>query len=175
VNPGAVPSVDQRARALQARFEHIAATRMAGLPMLHPGLRVRALGFEPAGQGTAAWGVLLTPWFMNLVWLPDNSPERSEPPLRVGDSRRRVLAGQGFDFIGAFEDELGAFEACSLFSPMAEFVDQAAAEATALAVLQHLRPPPQPPQPPEPSAPAAPDASRRALLFGRRSPAGVRA
>jgi [NiFe] hydrogenase assembly HybE family chaperone len=144
------PAVADRVAALQARYEHIAASRMAGLPILHPGLQVRALGFEPAPGG--AWGVLLTPWFMNLVWLPAaGSPD----PLAPRATRSRTLGGRRFEMLGADEPGFGPYEACSLFSPMHAFADQAAAEATAQAVLAELRRPPEV------------QAARRALLFGR--------
>jgi [NiFe] hydrogenase assembly HybE family chaperone len=43
-----------------------------------------------------------------------------------------------FEFIHAFEDELGPYRMCSLFSPVLEFADQESAEATAQAVLAEL-------------------------------------
>jgi [NiFe] hydrogenase assembly HybE family chaperone len=167
-----------RAAELQALFERIAATRMHGVPMLHPGLAVAAIGFEPEPNGTSACGVLVTPWFMNLVRLPLSDAPGADPvadrpgPLAVGTNARRAIGEHGFDFIGAHEPDFGPYEACSLFSPMFEFEDQAAAVATAQAVLDVLR------RPPEPAAPAAradaaarsrsePLPSRRALFFGR--------
>jgi hypothetical protein len=39
------------------------------------------------------------------------------------------------DFVGAREDELGAYETCSLFSPMLGFADQDAARAVAFEAL----------------------------------------
>jgi [NiFe] hydrogenase assembly HybE family chaperone len=150
--------VAQRVTALEALFAHIAATRMAGIPILHPGLQVEAVGFEPQGDEGAV-GVLVTPWFMNLVWLPLSEAPTAET-LAVRATRERQVGRERFAFIGAYEDGFGAFEACSLFSPMGDFVDHAAAVATARAVLEELRKPPEPP-------PAAPMASRRALLFGR--------
>jgi [NiFe] hydrogenase assembly HybE family chaperone len=147
-------ALTDRVAALEALFERVAATRMRGVPMLHPALRVQAVGFEGAGDGSAACGVLVTSWFMNLVWLPLDADARDV--AAVGQTRRRAVGHEVFPFIGAHEDGFGAYEACSLFSPMFEFADQAAAVATAHAVLEGLR------------APAArPDASRRALLFGR--------
>jgi [NiFe] hydrogenase assembly HybE family chaperone len=146
---------DRRAQALAARFAHIAATRMAGVALCHPRLQVAAVGFRPDAAG-GAWGVLLTPWFMNLVWLPDAGEAAPLPP---GSTRRRVLGRECFEMVGAFEDGVGAFEACSLFSPMHEFADQAAALATADAALQHLRPELA-------AAPASPLATRRRLLLG---------
>lgn len=162
-----------RVGALEALFAHIARTRMQGIPILHPDLRVQAVGFEPAAMvdgspARAAVGVLVTPWFMNLVWLPLDAA--APDALAVGATRERRVGRECFPFIGAHEDGFGPFEACSLFSPMGEFADHDAAVATALAVLEELRRP-EPPRP----APAPPTSSRRALLLGRAasSPSGA--
>ena len=105
-----------RVGALVELYRHIAGTRMDGVPILHAGLSVRAIGFERVGSG--ALGILLTPWFMNLVWLPLAAGE--EAPLALGVSRARGIGNERFDFIGAHEEGFGAYEACSLFSPMFE-------------------------------------------------------
>ncbi len=142
-----------RVAALEAAFRDVQATRMEGVPVLHPRLQVRAMGFAPsADEPGMAWGVLLTPWFMNLVRLPLSSGA-DDAIARPGAKVLRRCGTQAFDFIGAHEAALGPFEASSLFSPMFEFADQAAAEATAAAVLQQLRPPVA--------------AARRGFLFGR--------
>lgn len=146
-----------RVQALEALFRHVERTRMAGVPVLNRALQVEAVGFEAAAvepaEAPAAVGVLLTPWFMNLVWLP-LSPDADAG--RVGRTKTREVGGTGFEFIGGYEPGLGAYEACSLASPMFEFPDQAQARATAHAVLAQLRP-------------AAPPVSnaRRCFLFGR--------
>lgn len=193
-----------RVLALEEVYRRIATTRMAGLGLCHPGLAVAAVGFEPEPAGGAA-GVLVTPWFMNLVWLPDDgvpaatpaaasaATENPPPPaLPLGESRARAVGQETVDFLGAFEPGLGAFETCSLFSPMFEFVDQAAALATAEAALRLLREPPAaqvqgqvqeqaqpllPPQPPRQAQAPTPVAARateplparRAFLLGRRA------
>jgi [NiFe] hydrogenase assembly HybE family chaperone len=169
----------ERVRELQALFERIAATRMAGVALLHDGLQVQVIGFQPDRPGTVdtpahgptpiaqvrpyaateaagkasvtpssrppapteppgGVGILITPWFMNLVWLPLDA---AAPTVRVGDKRTRVVGNERFDFIGAFEPGFGGYEACSLFSPMFEFVDHGAAVATAFEVLKQLRAP----------------------------------
>ena len=138
-----------RIAALESVFRQIAATRMAGVPLLHPRLQVQAVGFE-AHAGVAC-GVLVTPWFMNLLRLPLDDSVEMLKPLQKGE---RDVGPRCFEFIGAHEPGIGAFEASSLFSPMFEFEDQAAAVATAHEVLGLLRP-----------APAVP--SRRGFLFGR--------
>ena len=65
------PTLAARVRALEALFERIAATRMAG--------------------------VLVTPWFMNLVWLPLDD---TAPALAVRASRTRAVGHEQFEFLG---------------------------------------------------------------------------
>lgn len=178
-------SLRSRTDALVALFDSVAKTRMAGIPILNPALRVEALGFELCEGGVAqpdetqgAVGVLVTPWFMNLVWFP---LDRIDQPNRAGTSRARHVGAECFDFIAGYESTFGSYEACSLFSPMFEFIDHAAACATGEAVLAALHQPPAPPQVmtparrakgPVPHAKPSDLAARRAFLFGRRSSAG---
>ncbi|MDE2604347.1 MAG: [NiFe]-hydrogenase assembly chaperone HybE [Burkholderiales bacterium] len=145
--------VAPRVAALVRAFEEVAATRMAGLPVMHPQLRVEAVGFARDEDGLG--GVLITPWFMNLVCLPDGGDA-----LAVGAARERRVGGEAFGFIGAEMPGVGRFEACSLCSPMFHFADQDAARATAQAVLDLLRK-----SGTAAEAPAMP--SRRALFLGR--------
>jgi [NiFe] hydrogenase assembly HybE family chaperone len=185
-----------RIDALVALFVRVGATRMDGVPILNPALQVVALGFEvqnmplapvkPAQtaintvaktlQETAAVGILITPWFMNLVWFP---LVRVDAPGRSGSSRQHTVGAECFDFCAGHEPSFGSYEACSLFSPMFEFPDQAAAVATAQAVLDSLRcPAPALPAPESVPAAAAPPVAgvpdRRAFLFGRRAvPSGA--
>lgn len=150
-------SLTAKVAFLEDAFRAIEATRMRGLPLLHNGLQVQALGFQPLpGDEAAALGVLLTPWFMSLVRLPlDDEAEAAVPA--VGVKREHRLGEMGFEFIGAHEPTLGRFEMCSMFSPVFEFANQAGALATAREVLALLRPAPVAPQQP----------ARRGFLFGR--------
>ena len=143
-----------RLQTLEAAFRHIAATRMDGVPVLNPRLEVQAVGFESDEDGQHALGVLVTPWFMNLLRLPLLD---GLPTLALRAVAARDICTRRLDLIGAFEPGVGAFEACSLFSPMFEFANQAAAVATAQEALKELRAAPR--------APAQP--ARRGFLFGR--------
>jgi [NiFe] hydrogenase assembly HybE family chaperone len=140
---------------LESAFRTIQATRMQGVPIVHGGLRVEAVGFQPEHAAAVASGVLVTPWFMSLVRLPLHS-DAAAAMLAPGASGVREWGGYTFDFLGAHEPAIGAYESSSLFSPMAEFADQAAARATARAVLALLRDTAVPEQP-----------ARRGFLFGR--------
>ncbi|WP_088278957.1 [NiFe]-hydrogenase assembly chaperone HybE [Ideonella sp. A 288] len=160
-----VPPLAQHVQRLEAVYRDIAATSMRGLPVLHPGLSVLAIGFEPVPtEPGVALGVLVTPWFMNLLRLPLDEAA-TQAVLPVGVKAERDGGTHRFEFIGAQVPAFGAFEMASLFSPMAEFADQAAAVATAREVLALLRPV-DAVAAPAPTA-AAPVPSRRGFLFGR--------
>jgi [NiFe] hydrogenase assembly HybE family chaperone len=122
------------AERLEAAFRDIHATRMQGLPFVNPALRVEAVGFR---RWNGHWlGVLVTPWFMNLVLLPDDVA--AWPSLRPGEKCELTFPTGVFEFIAGREDAFGEYLACSLFSPMFEFVDQETAGLTALAALGAL-------------------------------------
>lgn len=159
-----------RITLLEQTFAHIAATRMAGVPVQNPVLHVQAIGFEDDGstQGAVLVGVLVTPWFMNLVRLPVTAEARALSVASPTAKAHRTLGVDRYEFIGAHEDALGAFEACSLFSPMFEFDNQITAVATAKEILEILRQP----VPQKPQSPTLP--SRRGFLFGPKS-AGAKA
>ncbi len=135
-----------RVESLEQAFRSIADTRMQGVPVQNRMLRVQAIGFEPLADpaGEMLAGVLVTPWFMNLVRMPLAPDIAGATCLPVGQKARRRFGSERFEFIGADEQGLGAFEICSLFSPMFEFGDHASAMATAAEVLFRLRQPEKP-------------------------------
>jgi [NiFe] hydrogenase assembly HybE family chaperone len=117
--------------ALEARYREVGETRMRGLPFVNAALAVEAVGFAPF---EGRWlGVMVTPWFINLVLAPlDPAAWRSIGP---GDKLRYRFPAGEYEFIGANEPGVGEFQACSLFSPVLEFVDQ----PTARFVAEHAR------------------------------------
>lgn len=134
--------------------------------MLNRSLQVQATGFMPGdascGESASLIGVLITPWFMNLVCLPEEEQELGQAFLASGEKVLRKIGRENFEFISAHEESVGAFESCSLFSPMYEFADQDAAVATATEVLFWLRNPSTITATPRLAIP-----SRRSFLFGR--------
>jgi [NiFe] hydrogenase assembly HybE family chaperone len=134
-------------------YREIGRLRMAGLAVCNQALAVEAVGFRALGG--EAFGVLVTPWCMNLVLLDmPGAPPRPALPAAAG--RDVIFPAGTIGFTVAAVDPFGRVDAASLFSPMHEFADQAAARATALAALEAvLAAPPQ-------RAPG-----RRGLLLGR--------
>jgi [NiFe] hydrogenase assembly HybE family chaperone len=120
--------------ALVRRFEAIWQTQMQGVPLLNPALRVQAVGFRPWAEH---WlGMLVTPWFMNLLLLPRCPAAWADVPERA--SRHHVFPAGVFEFIGCQDAVIGNHLACSLFSPMFEFGTHTGAVQTAEASLQLL-------------------------------------
>ncbi len=141
--------------ALEARFNAILTERMQDVPLLNPKLSVQALPFYPFNGDWV--GILLTPWFMNLLLLPGaHSDWVAQAP---GCKFECAFPYGSFTFTVAEEKDLGRYGLCSLFSPMFQFEDQKAAVAAGEAALQGLLSVPQQPM------------SRRDLLRGQFGPA----
>jgi [NiFe] hydrogenase assembly HybE family chaperone len=119
---------------LEAHFSRVERESMHGLPLLNPVLQVQAVGFQ-VWQGYCL-GVLITPWFMNLMLLPKEGDDWQES--RVGDKRLYQFPSGPYEFILGEDLAIGRYQMCSLFSPMFEFADQESAVATAEAVMQAL-------------------------------------
>jgi [NiFe] hydrogenase assembly HybE family chaperone len=109
---------------LECVFERIGRQRFAGVPLLNPALRVRAIGFEKARHGWT--GVMLTPWLMNLMIVPaTGTPWQA---LAVGARRLMEFPAGQFEMLGGDEESLGPYLYCPMFSAMSVFPDQEAAE-----------------------------------------------
>jgi [NiFe] hydrogenase assembly HybE family chaperone len=118
---------------LETAFRAVEACRMADVPILNRSLCCEAVGLR---LWQDHWcGVLVTPWFMNLMLLPAAESSETWP---MGQTVRRDLPGGTFAFIAGEEAGLGPYLACSLFSPMFEFPDQQTAVATADAALTEI-------------------------------------
>lgn len=195
-DPGAASAalqdeMDRRTAALVADFHEIFNAKMRDLPMVNHALHVQALGFQPHEGGFL--GVLVAPWFMNLVFLP---PE-TWPALKAGEKEVIRFPSGDYEFLHNARDLVGPYLACALFSPMGDFTSQLQAVEVARAVMAELfnsanraetdraaeiraraeaalappaLAPPAPSEPPTPSVPPAPladpEPSRRRLITG---------
>ncbi|MEG1833813.1 MAG: [NiFe]-hydrogenase assembly chaperone HybE [Burkholderiaceae bacterium] len=119
------------AARLAEGFRTIATTRMAGLPFLNPALEVESVGFAP---WEGRWlGVVVTPWFINLILAPQD-PARWTAVAPGAKTSYLFPAGR-YEFIGVSDDLLGEYQMCSLFSPVNEIADH----ATAVLIAQLAR------------------------------------
>lgn len=155
---------DDPSALLESTFQHIADTRMRDIPILNPRLSVEAVGFCRWHQH---WlGILITPWFMNVLCLPGD--ERATEPLASGTTCSLELPSGSYEFLAASESRLGDYLSCSLFSPVLQFADQDQAREVARAAMDALM---QAPSTPSTEVLAAEGAARRGL-FRRLSGAG---
>lgn len=148
---------------MSARVERLvefyaqAARNMASLPICNAALAVEAVGFrEHAGREV---GVVVTPWFMNLVVLPSPADAAA---WRRGELARLAFPSGAYDFVVG--EAAGEFVAsCSLFTLMHDFADQVAAREAALAAAEALF---EPAVPAEPERPKEPSVMSRRKFFG---------
>jgi len=130
-----------------------AALKVKGLPVYNPTLAVEAVGFR-LHEGRHV-GVIVTPWFMNLVVLPSADDVAA---WAEGGEVRLVFPSGSYDFTVSRLNDVGLIGACSLFSTMSEFTDHEAAQVAAKSVADALFEAEQPPAPPA--------VSRRQLFGG---------
>lgn len=138
----AAPDADPRLTALaatiparlEAAFREIHVGQMRGVPLLNETLEVKAIGFRPLGSRVL--GMLVTPWFMNLVLVP--GPDEDWSALVPGAKEIIAFPSGAYEFVGANRPETGPYKACSLFSPMFDFTSMLQATETARAALAAL-------------------------------------
>lgn len=138
-DPGAPALLEEaairtRTRALEAEFTEIWHAKMRDVPMVNRALEIRAVGFR-RHEGRLL-GVLVSPWFMNLVLLPAEGEDWSF--LRPGAKEVIDFPSGAYEFTHNHRDMIGGYKACSLFSMMGEFRTMAAAVEVAGAVMLAL-------------------------------------
>jgi len=121
-------------RQLEDVYRELERERMQDVPVLNQALSVKAVGFRER-EGHII-GVMVTPWFMNLMMLPGESDDWSD--LEILSKTRHTFPSGHYEFIVGKEEGIGIYQSCSLFSPVFEFKDQETAVMTAEAVMQEL-------------------------------------
>jgi len=119
---------------LEAVFNDIAQTRMAGLPICNPAVRVQAVGFC---EWQERWGgVLVTPWTISLVMLPgDDAPLKT---LASDEKMTWEFPSGKYEFMGLNEPALGTCQTCSLISPVIDVETHEDAVSIAREVMEAL-------------------------------------
>ena len=141
---------------LVTRYEAIYEERMRDLPIVNSRLAVEAVGFEQWEDKDL--GVLITPWFMNLVLLPD---AKRLADLPQGERVECRFPSGPCELTVYHDEELGSYLAAVLFRTVADFPDQDVARAVAEEALANLLA-----EPPEQESEKV---SRRGLITGLRA------
>lgn len=124
----------RKTEALVSDFTEVWHAKMRDVPIVNKLLHVQAVGFmEYEGRPL---GVLISPWFMNLLQLPAEGEDWSG--LIAGEKEIISFPSGDYEFIHNTREQTGGYKACSLFSPMGEFKTQAQAVDVAKAVMVAL-------------------------------------
>ncbi|SMX27932.1 Rubredoxin [Pelagimonas phthalicica] len=120
--------------ALVTDFTEVWHAKMRDVPMVNKLLHVQAVGWK-MHEGRPL-GVLISPWFMNLIQLPADGEDWSD--LVAGAKEVISFPSGDYEFIHNTREMTGGYKACSLFSPMGEFNSQKQAMDVAEAVMLAL-------------------------------------
>ncbi len=122
------------APTLERAFDDVYLHRMQDVPLCNHALRVEAVSFRRTDAG---WlGVLVTPWFMNVMLLPARGARWTH--MVLGAKRWHRFASGDYELFGSEEEGVGEYHYFSLFSPMAGFSSQDEALSVAQAALALL-------------------------------------
>ena len=141
---------------LVAHYETIYKERMRDMPIVNARLAVEAVGFEQWDDQDL--GVLITPWFMNLVLLP-NSERLADMPQ--GERVECRFPSGPCELTVYHDEDLGSYLAAVLFRTVVDFPDQDVARAVAEEALAQLLA--------EPAEKDTEKVSRRGLLTGLKA------
>jgi [NiFe] hydrogenase assembly HybE family chaperone len=115
------------------RYRHIYEERMQGLPIINKSLAVEAVGFCTFDEHRV--GILISPWFINLVLLLGSD---IGPGLKPGSKSTLRFPAEPVEFTTAQDEVLGAYLTAVLFRSVAELPDQYTAKVVALEVMREL-------------------------------------
>lgn len=119
--------------SLVADFTEVWHSTMRDVPLVNKALQVEAVGFR-CHDGHIL-GVLVSPWFMNLILLPDGQDWSN---LVAGEKEVIGFPSGDYEFLHNTRELVGGYKACSLFSPMGDFTRQKDATDVARAVMEAL-------------------------------------
>lgn len=116
-------------------YRRVARERMQGLAVCNPALEVEAVGFAD-WQGRCL-GILVAPWFMNLVLLPGARDDWRALP--TGARQGWTLPGGAYEFTVSRVEGADVHQSCALFTTVLDFPDQDTARGVAGAVIDAVR------------------------------------
>ncbi len=123
---------------LKEYYQSIYKNKMSDIPIINKDLEVEVVGFvdwDKNNKTASEVGILITPWFMNIVLLPKDVVHQE---VRLGESVNILLPDGEYSFLTQSDESFGIYLTCSLFSPMFEFKTQEQAVETAQAVMAQL-------------------------------------
>jgi len=106
---------------------------MQGLPFINAELHVEAIGFREFQDFEI--GVLITPWFMNLILLPGTDVGAN---IDQGHRINACFPSGDIEFTAAQDEELGLYFSAVLFSTVTDIPNHATARELATEIMKEL-------------------------------------
>lgn len=119
---------------LGTTFNTIYKERMNDIPIVNDDIKVHVVGFQQWQNSYLC--IMITPWFMNLMLLPGETENWDDKHETTSESH--TFPSGNYQFHVGFEPDIGKYQMCSLFSPMFDFADNAAAVETAEVAVKEL-------------------------------------
>jgi [NiFe] hydrogenase assembly HybE family chaperone len=130
-----------------AAFYQKVEQRMANMPeLLNPSLHVDVMEgpcFTDDVHGPLQLYLVITPWFMNLMLLADDTVEQGAKTEQawqalMGEKVTIDLPSGTYEWVIGGGEGLSTFVSCSLFSPMNAFESQQAAVAIGESIIEQI-------------------------------------
>lgn len=115
-----------------AAYQRVDVERMQDIPFRNAALQVEAVDF--CDWGGEQIGVIISPWFMNLVLVPGSETDWSTH--RHGDKVVYTLPSGQYEFVHGDLEGFGVLQTCSLMSPVGDLQDQDTARLVAEEIMR---------------------------------------
>lgn len=125
--------MSERVAELVRHFQAIYIKHMQDLPIVNPRVEVAAVAFREFEDHEL--GVLITPWFMNLVLLPAGDAWRDSAQ---GDTTTIDFPSGPIEFTTSRDDALGTYLTAVLFRSVSDLPDAKTARVVAEKVMENL-------------------------------------
>lgn len=101
---------------LEQHFDSVYEREMKGLKLCHKDVKVQAVGFHLYENH---WlGMMITPWFLNLMILPQTDQPWPELKQERGNDILLEFPCGNLKFTPRIDPDLGSYLCCSLASPL---------------------------------------------------------
>ncbi len=122
-----MPDFTSIIQKLEKAFLKVQLEQMQNVPILNDALKVEATAFIKYKDNCL--GILITPWFMNVVLLSDK-PE-VEQKLEIGSKQEHKFPSGSYEFTVNEVDGVGYYQSHAIYSPMMDFNNQTDAKIKA--------------------------------------------
>ncbi len=127
-------SMEETTQKLETCFNHILIENMQGINILNHELEVEAIEFTK--WNGRLMGMMVTPWFVNLIMLPNEKDNWHT--LELGDKQTYNFPSKDLDMMVNEIEGFGYCRTYSLYSPCKDLPNQESARIAAAMFLRDL-------------------------------------